>query len=297
MELRQLRYFVVVAEELNLQRASKRLHICAPPLLRQMRNLRDSVGVDLFRTRRGRLELTIEGRLFLEEARTILATAQRSVDRVRQAAQGESGRLTVGCNPVAEFGILPHVLAAFRRARPRVELVLRSLRTPQQVAELAEDRLDVGFVCPPIRSDEFDLKVLHRQPFVAALPREHPLSAAPAVSFEALSGVPLIAYSRGLDPHSFGEIEAQFRRAGAQMEVAYEAESSLSMIALAAAGNGFCIVPEYVRQFTSVGVVCRPLASALIERTLAIVKRKDRQGLAAVFYDFAAEQVTRMAKD
>jgi LysR family hca operon transcriptional activator len=296
MELRQLRYFVVVAEELNLQRASQRLHISAPPLLRQMRNLRDSVGVDLFRTHRRRLQLTAEGRLFLEEARTLLATAQRSVARVRQAALGEAGRLTVGCNPVAEFGILPHILAAFRKARPRVELVLRSLRTPHQIAELAADRLDVGFVCPPIRSDEFDLKEINRQPFVAAMPREHPLSKVPSVSFEALSGTPLIAYSRTLDPHSFSEIEAQFQRVGAQMDVAFETESSLSMIALAAAGNGFCIVPEYVRQFTSVGIVCKPLAEAQIERALAIAKRKDRQGLAAIFYDFVAQHTSGAAE-
>lgn len=289
MELRQLRYFVAVAEELNLQRASKRLHICAPPLLRQMRNLRDSVGVDLFRTHRRRLQLTAEGRLFLEEARMILATAQRGVARVRQAAKGESGRLTIGCNPVAEFGILPHILAAFRSARPRVELVLRSLRTPQQLAELAEDRLDIGFVCPPIPTDELDLKELHRQPFVAAMPSGHPLSEAQAVSIQALSGAPLIAYSRTLDPHSFHEIEAHFDRVGARMDVAYETESALSMIALAAAGNGCCIVPEYVRQFTSVGVVCRPLAAAQIERTLAIVRRKDRQGLTGIFYDFVGQ--------
>lgn len=288
MELRQLRYFVVVAEELNLQRASKRLHICAPPLLMQMRKLRDSVGVELFRTHRRRLQLTAEGRIFLEEARDVLAAAERGVARVRQAANGESGRLTIGCNPVAEFGDLPNILAAFRRARPRVELSLRSLRTPQQLTELVENRLDVGFVCPPIQTDEFDLQELSRQPFVAAVPRDHPLSAVPAVSFEALSGAPLIAYSRKIDPHSFGEIEAGFREAGAQMAVAYETESALSMIALAAAGNGCCIVPQYVTKFESVGVVCKPLASKPIERTLAIIKRKDRDGLAAAFYDFVA---------
>jgi DNA-binding transcriptional LysR family regulator len=293
MDLRQLRYFVVVAEELNFQRASKRLDVCPPPLLMQMRKLQESLGVELFRTHRRRLQLTPEGRFFLDEARTILATAQRGVARVRQVAEGDSGRLTIGCSTVAEFGILPHILAAFRQSRPRVQLVLRSLRTPQQLTELAESRLDVGFVCPPISADELDLTELSRQPFVAAIPQSHPLSDAAAVSFEALSGTPLITYSRSLDPHSFREIEAEFQRAGAHMDVAYEAESSLSMIALAAAGNGCCIVPQYVRQFTTAGVVCKPLVTTQIERTLAIAKRKDRQGLAAIFCDFVVEHASR----
>jgi DNA-binding transcriptional LysR family regulator len=290
MDLRQLRYFVVVAEELNFQRAGKRLDVCAPPLLMQMRKLQDSLGVELLKTIRRRLQLTVEGRFFLEEARTILATAERGMARVRQVAEGDAGRLTIGCNAVAEFGILPHILASFRRVRPQVELLLRSLRTPHQLTELLERRLDVGFVCAPIPTDELDVKELTRQPCVVAVPKEHPLAEVPAVSFEALSGVPLITCSRTLDPQFFSEIEAGFRSAGAQMEVAYEAESSLSMIALVAAGSGCCIVPAYARQFTSVGIVCKPLAGAQIEHTLAIARRQDRRGLAAVFCDFVAEQ-------
>jgi DNA-binding transcriptional LysR family regulator len=294
MELRQLRYFVVVAEELNFQRAGKRLHICPPPLSVQMGKLQKSIGVELLRNRRGRLELTDAGRAFLADARTLLAAAERSVARARQVASGEAGRLIIGSNAVAEYGVFPHIIAAFKQAHPKIELSLRSLRTPQQIVALLEGDLDVGFVCPPIPDEAFDVKELTRQPFVAALPVQHRLAQAPSVSFEALSEAPLITYSRALDPHSFEQIEGHFQRAGASMRVAYEAETSFSMIALTAAGNGCCIVPEYARQFRPDGVVCKPLESGSIERTLAVIKRKDRDGITRAFHQFAADHVGMM---
>lgn len=295
MELRQLRYFVAVAEELNLQKASRRLHICAPPLWLQMRKLQELIGVALFRrTQRGRLELTDAGGALLDEARAMLASVEHGVMRVRQVANREAGRLIIGCNAVAEFGVLPYIVAAFRRARPQVELVLRSVRTPQQLPDLQRDALDVGFICPPITAGTLDLHELTRQPFVAALPEDHPLSEAAAVSFEALSEAPMITYSRALDPHSFEQIQTQFQRAQVPMRVAYEAETAFAMLALTRAGNGCCIVPEYAHQFAPRGVVCRPLAASPIVRTLAVVKRKERQGLAATFFQFVIEQVARM---
>lgn len=294
MELRQLRYFVVVAEELNFQKAGRRLHICPPPLSVQMGKLQESINVQLFRNRRGKLELTDAGRVFLTEARRLLEDAERSISRARQAASGETGRLVIGSNAVAEYGVFPHILAAFKKAHPNIELSLRSLRTPQQIVALLEGELDVGFVCPPIPDEVFDVKELTRQPFVAALPVQHRLAQAPSVSFEALSEAPLITYSRALDPHSFRQIEGHFQRAGATMRVAYEAETSFSMIALTAAGNGCCIVPQYAGQFRPDGVVCKPLESASIERTLAVIKRKDRDGIAAAFHQFAADHVATM---
>jgi DNA-binding transcriptional LysR family regulator len=294
MELRQLRYFVVVAEELNFQRAGKRLHICPPPLSVQMSKLQASVGAEFFRNRRGRLELTDAGRVFLADARALLAAADRTIARARQAANGKAGRLVIGSNAVSEYSVFPRIIAAFKQAEPNIELSLRSLRTPQQITALLEGDLDVGFVCPPISGEALDVQEITRQVFVAALPTAHPLAQAPSVSFEALSEVPLITYSRKLDPHSFGQIEDHFHKAGATMRVAYEADTSFSMLALTAAGNGCCIVPEYVRQFRLDGVVCKPLQSANIERTLALAKRKDRDGIANAFFQFAADYVASM---
>ncbi len=286
IDLRQLRYFVAVAEELNFERAGKRLGICSPPLCVQMRRLQDYLGVELLRIHRRKLQLTAEGRLFLAEARNILSAAEDGVARVRRAAEADSGRLTVACDPLFEFGILPEILVAFRRARPKVEFALRSLRTQQQIAELAMDRLDVGFVCSPIDSDEVDLTELCQQPLIALIPKKHPLSELTAISFEALSGTPLIVYSRALDPHTFDQIGAEFQRAGAQMEVGYEVESPLLMIGMIAAGHGCGIAPKSVSGFKSGAIVCKPLAASQLGHTLGIVKRRNRKGLAAMFCDF-----------
>lgn len=290
MELRHLRYFVAVAEELSFRRAAARLHIAPPPLSIQIRQLEEEVGADLLsRTGRG-LCLTEAGRVFLEQARQTLVQASRAVSLARQTAQGATGgHLAIGYNAVAESGVLPAIVRAFRERWPKVELTLRALRTPNQFEALSRGELDLGFLCPPPPTDAFDLQDLTKQPFVVGLSSDHPLAAAPAVSFADLSGEPLVLYSRELDPDSFRQIEEHFRCANAVMHVAYELESSHSMINFVAAGNGCCIVPEYVRGFRPGEVVCKPLGPSDIVRTLAIAKTKGREGLVESFYGFAVD--------
>ncbi|HWM66085.1 MAG TPA: LysR substrate-binding domain-containing protein [Steroidobacteraceae bacterium] len=293
MELRHMRYFVALAETLNFRKAAEQLHMSTPPLSVQIRNLEREIGTDLLLRKGGRIELTDAGRVFLEKARQILADAQRSIILAQQAACGEIGRLSIGYNAVAESGVLPNIVPAFKKQWPEVHLDLHSLRTPQQVEALSRGALDLGFVCPPIATDAFDIQDLTRQPFVAVLSSRHPLASANTVSFAALSGQPLIMYSRTLDPHSFRQIEQHFLRAGAVMKVAYELETSQSMIALVAAENGCCIVPEYVSSLPRDGIVYKPLEPPSIVRTLSIAKSKGRAGLVGVFYRFAVDTLTR----
>jgi DNA-binding transcriptional LysR family regulator len=291
MELRHLRYFVAVAEELNLTRAAARLHIAPPPLSVQIRKLEIEIGADLL-SREGRgIALTEAGRVFLEQARQTLAHVNRSVTLARRAANGEIGHLAIGYNTVAEFGVFPQVIPAFRRRWPNVRLTFHSVRTPQQLEALSSDELDVGFVCPPIATDPFDIQELTREPFVAVVPVGHPLADAPEISFDALSEEPLILCSRTLDPDSYNQIEQHFTRAGAVLNVAYELETSLSMINFVAMGNGCCIVPDYIRHIHRDGVVYKPLGPPRILRALAIIKRKGRGGLAESFYRFAIDTV------
>jgi LysR family transcriptional regulator, hca operon transcriptional activator len=293
MELRHLRYFVAVAQDLSFRKAAEQLHISPPPLTVQIRDLEREIGTDLLLRIGRRIALTDAGRVFLESARQILADAERSVLLARQAACGEIGRLSIGYNAVAEFGVLPNLIPAFKRQWPKVHLTLHSLRTPQQVEALSQGALDLGFVCPPIATDAFDIQELTRQPFVAVLSSRHRLASAATVSFAALSNEPLIMYSRALDPDSFRQIEQQFQRAGAVMKVAYELETSQSMIALVAAEHGCCLVPEYVRSVPREGVVYKPLGPPSIVRTLSIIKHKGTAGLTEVFYRFAADTLSR----
>ena len=298
MELRHVRYFVAVAETLNLRKAAARLHISPPPLTVQIRDLEAEVGTELFaRKKKGRrLELTDAGRVFLDHARRLLAQADESLLAARRAAKGCVGRLSIGYNPVAELSVLPRLVPALKAKWPGVEINWHSLKTPRQIEALERDELDLGFLCPPVPEGAFDLQSLTEEPFIAVLPQQHRLSSAATITWEALSGEPLIAYSSALDPHSFREIEQQFIQAGAVMRVVCELESAPSMVALVATGAGSCIAPEYVRHFCRDSVVCKPLAPPNVLRTLAVAKKRGRDGLADSCYRFVVENLKPLSE-
>src|SRR5882724_2324446 len=159
MELRHLRYFVAVAETLNLRRAAQRLCISAPPLTVQIRDLEAEIGTALLarKSKGRRLELTDAGQVFLEQARQMLAQAGQSVTLARRAATGEIGQLTIGYNMVAALGVLPRILPALNTKWPGVRITWHSLNTPQQVEALSREELDLGFLCPPVPADTFEL--------------------------------------------------------------------------------------------------------------------------------------------
>jgi DNA-binding transcriptional LysR family regulator len=288
LELFQARYFVAVGEQLSFRRAAEGLHVSPSSLSVQVRKLENEIGAELLIREGHYVKLTEAGRVFLKEARQFLDHAARSVALARRAAKGDLS-LTVGYNTVAEFTVLPWIVAAFKRNWPQTRMTLRSLKTPEQFAALSCNELDLGFICPPIPADEFEMQELAREPFVAVVPEGHPLAREPAVSFRALSKEPLILYSRVLDPDSYRQLEREFRLANASMNVVYELESSPAMIHFVAAGNGCCIAPEYVCGIRLEGVVCKPLEPPGIMRTLAVAKRKDSSALADSFYRFAID--------
>src|SRR5215470_3343253 len=150
MELRHLRYFVAVAEELHFGRAAIRLHMAQPPLSQQIRQLEQEIGVTLLNRTKRRVELTPAGRAFLEEARRTLAQAERSVRTAQRASRGETGFLAIGFVPTADLDVLPRVLRAWRRRCPDVEVELSALSPAQQVEALREGRIQVGILRPPI---------------------------------------------------------------------------------------------------------------------------------------------------
>jgi DNA-binding transcriptional LysR family regulator len=288
MELFQARYFVAVGEQLSFRRAAEGLHVSPSSLSVQVRKLENEIGAELLIREGHYVKLTEAGRVFLKEARQFLDHAARSVSLARRAAKGDLS-LTVGYNTVAEFTVLPWIVAAFKKGWPQTRLTLRSLKTPEQFAALSCNELDLGFICPPVPSDEFEVRELGREPFVVVLPTEHPLAREASVSFSSLSREPLILYSRVLDPDSYRQIEREFRLANAVMNVVYELESSPAMIHFVAAGNGCCIAPEYVCGIRREGVVCKPLEPNSIVRTLAVAKRKDSTALADSLYRFAID--------
>jgi DNA-binding transcriptional LysR family regulator len=291
MELRHLRYFVAVAEELNFRRAAARLFIAAPPLSVQVRKLEQEVGVKLL-ARQGRgICLTEAGRVFLEQAKRTLTQAEHGVALARLAEGGEIGRLSIGYNAPTGFLVFPTIVPAFRRTRPGVQLMFHALNMPQQIEGLRRETLDLGLVWLPVPEGEFDIEELVREPLVVVLPATHPLARKDRVAIRDLSGEPMILPARGLHPDTYREIEQRFSRDHATLSVAYELESSLSMINFVAMGVGCTLLPSYARSIRQRGVVFRPLKSPPLLKTLAVIKLKGRAGLAEAFMKFTAERM------
>jgi DNA-binding transcriptional LysR family regulator len=292
LELRHLRYFVALAEELNFARAAARLNIAPPALSVQIRKLEEEIGTDLL-AREGRgSKLTSAGRIFLLQARKSLADVHLGVALARQAASGEIGHLSIGYNTPTEFKIFPKIVPAFKKAAPHAHFSFFDLKTTQVVEGLRRDELDLGFVWLPIPTEEFDVQELSQEPLVAVIPVGHRLAAMPSISIKDLSQEPLIAFRPVLEPFTFHQIEQLFLRAGATMNVAYELDSSPQMVNFVAMGIGISILPDYIRSVRRDGVVYKTLRQSNIVKTLAIVKKKGRGGLSEVFYKFTIKNLS-----
>src|SRR6267142_6391457 len=193
-ELWHLRYFVAVAERLHFGRAAAALHISQPPLSRAIRVLEEQLGVVLLARSRRRVELTPEGARFLDEARRIAGQLERAVSELRGMASGERGRLRIGFVSLADFGVLPGLLKAYKASQPGVALALREMLSPEQAAALAAGELDFGLLLPPVAgAADLEHIVVQRERFVLALPGKHRLAAGKGkVALSALGGEPFV---------------------------------------------------------------------------------------------------------
>jgi DNA-binding transcriptional LysR family regulator len=272
MELRHLRYFVAVAEELHFSRAAERLHIAQPPLSQQIRQLEDELGVRLFDRTKRRVQLTDAGRLVVGEARRALAQAGRVAEAARHAAQGSAGLLRVGFSSSAPYTTLPAILRSFRGQFPHVVLNLFERSTEEQVELLAAGAIDIGFVRRPIEGalESLVVKTILREPLVLALPHDHPLRARRAVNPRALAHEPFILFPRHAAPGLYDQIASICRRAGFRAQVAQEAVQMQTIVSLVSAGLGVAIVPASIRKLHRERVLYRPLRPATATTEMAI---------------------------
>src|SRR5262245_26825869 len=192
MELRHLRYFVVVAEELHFRRAAERLHMSQPPLSQQIRALEAEVGATLLLRNQRKVELTAAGAAFLERAREILAAVEDAALEARRVQRGEVGRLAIGFVGSAMYSFVPDLLRAFRERYPDIQLRLQELGTSEQLRQLENGRLDVGFMRTPSTRPELRAETVLEERVVAALPDAHPLAARARLRLTDLEGQPLV---------------------------------------------------------------------------------------------------------
>ncbi|MEQ8820480.1 MAG: LysR family transcriptional regulator [Sumerlaeia bacterium] len=263
MELRHLRYFVVLAEELHFTRAAERLRMSQPPLSAQIKNLEQELGAALFlRDRRG-VELTEAGRRFLPEARQTLDQAARAARIAREAATGLGGSLAIGVSPSVDLRLLPEVLRGFRGDFQAVELVLRNLYQSEMLQALRDGVLDVGFVRLPISEAEqrgLSLEKIHQEPTILALAADHPLAAEAEVPFAKLDGEACLLWHRHVAPAAYDHVLAACREAGFTPRLEFEADSLQTGLGLVAAGLAIAFVPDSARVLCREGVAYRPIA-------------------------------------
>jgi len=274
IELRHLRYFIAVAEELHFGRAAARLHMAQPPLSQQIRQLEEELGFQLFHRTKRSVQLTEAGAVFLAECQRIMQQLEQAVQLGQQVSRGERGQLVIGFVSSAAYSVLPTLLQTFRAAAPEVSLELHELTTDQQVQWLRDRRMDVGLVRPPIDEPDFCLMPLFEEPLVVALPQPHPLAQQPVVSLQDLAGKPFILFPRPLAPGLYDQIISLCQQGGFSPTIVQEAIQMQTIISLVAADMGLAIVPLSLQNLQRTGVVYRELKEPTPKAAIALLTRQ-----------------------
>lgn len=295
MELRHLRYFVAVAEELHFGRAADLLGISQPPLSQQIQALEQELGVRLFERSNRHVALTDAGRLFLEETRQTLAQVSKSVDVVRRAEQGEIGELQIGFTASAPFvSIIPRAVFAFRQAFPAVHLDLQEMTSSQVCQALMDKKLQIGMIRPLELPAELDAVELLSEPLVALLHAGHPLAGEQdgGLALAELADQPFVFFPRSYGTGLYGQLFSLARQAGFTPRITQEAHEALTIIGLVAAGLGVSVLPASFRRIRIDGVVFRTLTDADATTAVWLVKRRqERSPLAQAFIDLLTREV------
>jgi DNA-binding transcriptional LysR family regulator len=296
MELRHLRYVVTVADTLHFGQAAQRLNLSQPPLSQQIRQLEDELQVKLFHRTKRQVQLTEAGKMFVEEARVILAHAEHASNLAMRVNQGEVGQLAIGVAGPADARIFVDILGTFARRHPKARIVLRNMGTADQTQALREGRLHVGFVTLPIDDTDLVTETVMHQPIMIALPQSHPLAARSRVPLLALAGEAHIMFARNLGPRFFDAVVASCREAGFSLNIVHEVDNLYSACALVAAGLGVCFVPAGIQEGRSTSMVLRPVKPSLphLDMHMALAyKAQPACELVQLFVDVVREVVAQ----
>ena len=259
MELKLLRSFIVLAEELHFGRAAERLCIVQPALSMQIKALEEELGVTLFDRDRHRVELSDAGLIFLPEARAALTQVNRAVKLVKAVEAGEVGVIRVSF----VSSVLPHYLPSLIRRLhahyPHIELELKDMATPDQLVALKTNKVDFGFVRLPIDDRRITTRTVLEEPFIVVRPVGHPLCERSAIAPADLAGHPAFFLARRFAPGFYDEFLAQMSRCGANLSILQELGEFTTMVALVAAGMGIGVVPKLAMTAKPENVELRPL--------------------------------------
>lgn len=295
MELRQLRYFIAVAEEENFGAAAKRVNVSQPPISRQIHALEAELGVKLFlRTSRGS-SLTEAGQVLLEEAREIVGRAQKAAERSRAADKGDIGSMKVGFFGSPIYCVLPDLLRSFRKRVPSVQIALTCMPKSRQIEALRSGAIEIGFSRYFVPAPDVAVETVIEESLYVAVPSDHRLAEELTVEAADLANHPLITFPNTGRPSFADEALGILLAAGTKPNIRSEADDVTCALALVAAGEGPCLVPESVTSISLPGVVFIPLAdphlksaincaylksnhSPILKRFLATIRERRERG-------------------
>ena len=259
MELRHLRYFIAVANELHFGRAAEKLHIAQPPLSHQIRQLETELGFELFTRTKRSVVLTPAGQVFLIEVNQIFQQLTQAIEIGRKTSRGELGQLSIGFVGSATYNILPVMLQQFRDRYPEVQIELHELTTDRQLTWLRAGKIDVGLIRPPISEPDITSEIVFEEALIVALPANHPLAHADSIDLRLLAKEPFILFPRQLAPGLYDPIITLCQGAGFSPMVVQECIQMQTTISLVSANMGVAIVPESIQQVQRAGVVYKPI--------------------------------------
>jgi DNA-binding transcriptional LysR family regulator len=242
-DIRQLRYFQAVAEELHFGRAAARLAIAQPALSRQIQQLEQELGTPLLRRTQRRVELLPAGALLLERSRALQQELARTLSDVRRTGAGELGRLSLGFIHSSTYGLLPSIIGRFRQQYPGIELQLHELPITAQHAALLRGTIDLGLLRVQAAPADLEVVPVMPDPFVLALPAKHALAHATRLRLKQLAGEPFVMFSKAEAPLFHDRVQALCEQAGFSPLVAQHATQIHTVIGLVGAGLGVAVVP------------------------------------------------------
>ncbi|ANS32510.1 hypothetical protein R1CP_39635 (plasmid) [Rhodococcus opacus] len=275
MEIRHLRSFIVVAEELHFSNAARILYVTQPTLTHQIKQLEVDVGAQLLVRTSRKVELTEAGREFLIRSRQILASIDDAADAAARVSRGERGKLAVGFTGTATYELLPKITRRFRKECPDVELVLRGeMLTPALSEALVHRELDVAFLRPPIIAPELEVRVLRSERLGVLVPEWHPLADHRRIDLSLLATEPFVAHPARAGGAMFTVMLQSCLASGFRPNVVQEATETSVIVSLVAAGLGVAVLPMSVGAMQVVGAVLRPLSATTPGIELAVAWRQ-----------------------
>nr|WP_188536160.1 LysR substrate-binding domain-containing protein [Kocuria dechangensis] len=284
MEIRQLNYFIAVAEERHFGRAAKRLHMAQPPLSQQIRQLEEQLGVRLLDRTTRRVDLTAAGQVLLDRGRRIINEIEALKADVYQVGQGATGVLRVGFSGSATYGVMPRIVRRAKESMPGLSLTLHGeMLTPAMEEGLRDHTLDAALLRPPVASQDIDYRIVTSEPLVVAMPSFSALAVDRPLAVRELQDQEFITYP----PESvlYRTAADMCRQAGFQPRIAQVAGETSTLLSFVAAGGGVAVVPATVRAFQLEGVVYRDIEDAPEVELAVAWRRDDRSALLHNFLD------------